>query len=1366
MAALGRPRPPWPPFPEFAGPILFHESFDWAYSYGLTNAELVIANYGTLRESWTGMALQRSGTVTPFVVPALDATGCTNVASHTESAARFWLTPYWSSLSLAGTGPGASATLAEMVASDGKDAVVVWSLQATPDGSALVLLAHGDAGAVELLRADIAWAQTAHCIALNFGPDGSALFVDGALVAKGGATLAVPSKVAGLVFGSAWTGNASAEGDLEEICVFGRPLSEAAVALYYTSYAKQAALGPLSDAEWQAQRDAAAKRKAEREAALALGQNGGGGMMSLDSGGCSGLTLTTTLLTNSNLQIGICSKEPGAVYDLIFATNLNPTITWHWAQEIATNVSTVEIVTTNYPYLFFRLKQIPDLDGDGLRDYWEWGGSVPGSVVIDDDRDHDGIPDSIEAASGSATNDPSSLPPPSWYVNNNAAAGGDGSLDLPFRDIQTALNAATNFSVILVKAGTYNGTSNRNLSFGGKKLVLLAEKGWEETRIDCGDAANRAFAFTSTNEDYHAQILGFTITNAGASAVSASGGSAPTFVNCQFIGNNAGAVAVTNASPVFVNCRFLTNSTSDGGAAIYATGSGSLVRLSHCTLNDNVRANNGGQVFATGGATITLNNSIVWGVRTDLGAEIAASGGSAGATYCDVRGGYTGDGNISSDPLFESNGSARLTINSPCLDRGVTNSVPGFALFTRYDMDGEARLDYDGTGGQPTTTDIGADEYVYRLQFPLDANNYSVVDEASGVSYLGTNATGPLIAVVDDESRTDFRVFQLNSNASQVALTITNDIRNLSYTNAGDREIHDLEGLTFDPATRQLYPITSQTKRNRYRDVDNIDTDPVNDPPSNDYDRRRSLLARLTLDATLTNVTARTFFESESNGVPASVGYDAYNGLAALVRQRLTNNAALGDKTVTNKVLIARNTVNKFGTPVNGVTYANGALLPYSNGGPSATAGTSLGEFTSTSGLLTNSVVSNTWYYYKIWAIDANTNYTAGLVSSNRTDGLPKLFINEFMASGTGDDWIEIYNPAHVPVNMAGLQITDDPAHQSYTIPSNSVAGRGYLRFYANNTSNGVNLPFALGAGGEHIRVQAVVGGVTNIIDDYGFGNQSSDVTEGRVWDAGPRGFVSITNNCDGAKFRTNSSFQPTSLAVGGFAGPATNNHSQPLKQFLATADVRGTNMYLEWRNVGMLPATWRYSPKQHDFHAINIEDVAFRSTNEMVFGLRAPLSNRTNGNAYYFVATNLATFLPAGGWTNGPCQGVGGPYEMNLGGLGIRSIKWCPHGLTNASGQGVQRYLVLAGNANGGPLVREKLRQKFSLLSWDGNTAHQPTLLLDDLIGYAIRPEGVEIINVNGEWRLFFVEDRFQARGYATRNALHWPVSILGAVN
>src|SRR5262245_36846786 len=201
--ASARPRTPWPPFPELGGAALFHEGFDWVH--GTTNAEISVPGYGTLRESWSGYALQRSGTVTAFVVPAVDAAGCTNVASYSQAAAvRFWLTPYWASQSAGGTGPGAGARLVELIAAGSTGVAVAWSLQVTADGNALVLLDESGTVPAELLRVPIAWEPTAHCVALNFGPGGTALFVDGQWVDQGQGTATVPPPMAGLVFGSSW----------------------------------------------------------------------------------------------------------------------------------------------------------------------------------------------------------------------------------------------------------------------------------------------------------------------------------------------------------------------------------------------------------------------------------------------------------------------------------------------------------------------------------------------------------------------------------------------------------------------------------------------------------------------------------------------------------------------------------------------------------------------------------------------------------------------------------------------------------------------------------------------------------------------------------------------------------------------------------------------------------------------------------------------------------------------------------------------------------------------------------------------------------------------------------------------------------
>src|SRR6185295_15576968 len=107
--------------------------------------------------------------------------------------------------------------------------------------------------------------------------------------------------------------------------------------------------------------------------------------------------------------------------------------------------------------------------------------------------------------------EPDSLPTPGLYVDVNAAPDGDGSLDLPFRSIQPALNAATNNAVVVVKAGTYSGADNRNLTFGGKNLVLISDKGWEQIILDAGGGTNRAFVFSSTNENGRVRVSGFTI---------------------------------------------------------------------------------------------------------------------------------------------------------------------------------------------------------------------------------------------------------------------------------------------------------------------------------------------------------------------------------------------------------------------------------------------------------------------------------------------------------------------------------------------------------------------------------------------------------------------------------------------------------------------------------------------------------------------------------------------------------------------------------------------------------------------------------------------------------------------------------------
>jgi hypothetical protein len=207
------------------------------YWAGVSNAAVMIPNYGTLRESWSGYSLERVGTVTPLVMSGLDETGRVQVTTD-QGALRFWFQPYWSS----GSGPGMMARLAELAAVEGSQGAVLWSLQVSADGNELQLM--GPGGSEILLAAGIDWAAGSwHQIVLNYGTKGTELVLDGEVITKGEATLSIPVNVTRLVVGSSSTGEMSAGGELEEVYCFARPLR---LAFHWLPYRDLAALGPMS----------------------------------------------------------------------------------------------------------------------------------------------------------------------------------------------------------------------------------------------------------------------------------------------------------------------------------------------------------------------------------------------------------------------------------------------------------------------------------------------------------------------------------------------------------------------------------------------------------------------------------------------------------------------------------------------------------------------------------------------------------------------------------------------------------------------------------------------------------------------------------------------------------------------------------------------------------------------------------------------------------------------------------------------------------------------------------------------------------------------------------------------------------------
>ena len=195
-----------------------------------------------------GYALDRSGVVTPLLVPGVGSTGHTNLASAAGGHLRAWVTPYWhSSVSYQdGGGPGVDSPLFELDAVAGASRVPVWTLQASADGTALVLVAQTDSGPAQLLLAPIAWpANTAHLVQFNFGPQGSTLILDGQLAAQGPGTLSIPPPVARLVVGSTADGTCSFGGAVDEVFSLDSPLALEDALFYWRATSGSATLGPM-----------------------------------------------------------------------------------------------------------------------------------------------------------------------------------------------------------------------------------------------------------------------------------------------------------------------------------------------------------------------------------------------------------------------------------------------------------------------------------------------------------------------------------------------------------------------------------------------------------------------------------------------------------------------------------------------------------------------------------------------------------------------------------------------------------------------------------------------------------------------------------------------------------------------------------------------------------------------------------------------------------------------------------------------------------------------------------------------------------------------------------------------------------------
>lgn len=205
-----------------------------------------------------------------------------------------------------------------------------------------------------------------------------------------------------------------------------------------------------------------------------------------------------------------------------------------------------------------------------------------------------------------------------------------------------------------------------------------------------------------------ARLDGFTIVGGNANMTGSTRGggmlnsyASPTIVNCIFLRNVAsrgGAMENVRSSPTIVNSLFYHNHVDGGGGAISNFINSSPV-LTNCTITENLSRR--GTTLIAGGAMRNntscfpqIINSIIW--RNEFNQFSASSGIEDGfestttITFSIVETGFTGQGNLSSNPQLEiANtfpGNFRLRSNSPAINSG--NSV---ANDERIDLDGNPR---------------------------------------------------------------------------------------------------------------------------------------------------------------------------------------------------------------------------------------------------------------------------------------------------------------------------------------------------------------------------------------------------------------------------------------------------------------------------------------------------------------------------------------------------------------------------------------------------------------------------------------------------------------------------------------------------
>jgi serine protease len=270
-----------------------------------------------------------------------------------------------------------------------------------------------------------------------------------------------------------------------------------------------------------------------------------------------------------------------------------------------------------------------------------------------------------------------------------------------FPTIQAAIDASGQGDTIMVSLGTYR----ENLDFAEHNVLLASfylatlDTSYILGTIIDGDSAGAVLTFEAGAS---AIVIGFTLAHgadfegAGIKCIDSN----PIIYTSRIVDNYGPAIFCRNSSILiygniiynnhgsgieFVSCTYPSASLNliyDNISPLSGGGidcKGSEINLTGNTIAFN-SSNSGGGINIQDTSLVNADNCILWGNNAGSGSEVSIDDDSyIYMTYSDIEGGWAGENNIDSDPLFcnVAERDFHLASSSPCVGSGQNGENRG-----------------------------------------------------------------------------------------------------------------------------------------------------------------------------------------------------------------------------------------------------------------------------------------------------------------------------------------------------------------------------------------------------------------------------------------------------------------------------------------------------------------------------------------------------------------------------------------------------------------------------------------------------------------------------------------------------------------